>query len=137
MLTLNLKTFNMKITCRENCDNAPKKLLLKEFNISFGKGDVQNILSYLAANIVWDMVGDKVIKGKDEVEKELEAMKEYTATEINIDHIITHGKIAACNGNYKMGSGSSYGFCDVYEFDNHSKIAKIRRMTSYGIALKP
>ncbi|MBK6265153.1 nuclear transport factor 2 family protein [Marivirga sp. S37H4] len=126
----------MKITCKEDCENAPKKLLLKELNIAFGKGNVESILSQLTDDIIWEMVGDKVMQGKEEVAKELESMKEYTAVELNIDHIVTHGKTAACNGSFQMHSGDRYGFCDMYVFNNNSKTAKIKEMISYGIALK-
>lgn len=127
----------MKITCKEDCSNAPKKQLLKEFNIAFGKGDVEGVLMQLSDDIIWEMVGDKSMKGKEEVAKELESMKDYTAVELTIDNIITHGRTAACNGSFKMNSGAQYGFCDIYEFHNNSTTAKIKRMTSYAIALKP
>ncbi len=52
------------------------------------------------------MVGDKVIKGKEEVAAELQTMKDYTEEELNIDHIITHGKTAACNRSFKISSGA-------------------------------
>ncbi len=43
----------IKVTCKEDYANAPKKLLLRDFNIAFGKGDVNNICSHLSDDIVW------------------------------------------------------------------------------------
>lgn len=126
----------MKITCKENCENVPKERMLRDFNIAFGKADMDGVLAQMTDDIVWEMVGDKTMRGKDEVLKALEEMKAYTAEELNIHHIITHGHTAACNGNFQMQSGESYGFCDIYLFNNHSETAKIKEMTSYGIALK-
>ncbi|MGM0580607.1 MAG: nuclear transport factor 2 family protein [Bacteroidota bacterium] len=126
----------MKINCKANCGNAPRKQLLKDLNIAFAKGEVQLILDMLTEDVQWEMVGDKVMNGKAEVAKDLESMKDYTAVEINIDHIITHGTDAACDGSFLMKNGDRFGFCDVYEFENNSKKAKIKNMISYAIGIK-
>lgn len=125
----------MKINCKVDCGNAPRKQILKDLNIAFAKGEVQLILDMLTEDVEWNMVGDKIMKGKEEVAKDLESMKDYTALEINIDHIITHGKDAACDGSFMMKNGDKFGFCDVYEFENNSKTANIKRMISYAIKI--
>lgn len=126
----------MKINCKENCGNAPLKEMLRDFNIAFGKGDVKNIADKLTDDVVWEMVGDRTLEGKDKVVAELEKMKEYTASELTIDHIITHGKVAACSGSFTMKEGGSkYAFCDVYDFDKSGKNALIKAMKSFGIKL--
>jgi len=48
---------------REDCGNAPKKLLLKELNIAFARGDSEKILSFVTDDIVWEIVGEKRLKG--------------------------------------------------------------------------
>jgi hypothetical protein len=126
----------MKVNCKEDCGNAPRKQLIKDLNIAFAKGDVRTILDMLTENMQWDMVGDKIMNGKEEVAKDLESMKDYTAVELNLDHIITHGTTAACNGSFLMKNGDKFNFCDVYVFENNSKTAKIKRMISYAIAIK-
>lgn len=126
----------MKVNCKEDCGNAPLKEKLRDFNIAFGKGDTPAIVSQLTDNIEWEMVGDKLITGKEAVAAELEKMKAYTATELTIDHIITHGRAASCNGSFVMENGEKYAFCDVYEFDKSGKTARIRRMISFVIKLK-
>jgi len=123
----------MKINCKEDCGNAPRKELLRDLNIAFAQGEVQAVLDKLTEDVEWEMVGDKRMKGKEEVAEELESMKNYTAMEINIDHIITHGITAACNGSFKMKNGDQFSFCDIYEFENNSKTANIRHMVSYAI----
>jgi limonene-1,2-epoxide hydrolase len=126
----------MKITCKQDCGNAPLKELLKAFTIAFGKGDVESITNKLTQDIRWEMVGDKTIEGITEVTKVLESMKASTASELTIDHIITHGRTAACNGHMVMKeAGNTYAFCDVYEFNKNGPTAKIKRMTSYGVKI--
>ena len=126
----------MKINCKEDCGNAPLKEMLRDFNVAFGKGDVESIAEKLTDDIVWEMVGDKKYEGKKAVTEELERMKEFKAAELTIEHIITHGRTAACNGSLVMKrGGNKYAFCDIYDFDKNGKNAKIRKMISYGISL--
>src|SRR5690554_7763900 len=108
----------MEIICREDCGNAPLKELIHDFNIAFAKGDVKSIADKLTNDMVWEMVGDRHMTGKENVTKALEEMKSYTASKLVIDHVITHGKTASCNGKFVMTtSGEEFSFCDVYEFD--------------------
>ena len=127
----------MKINCKEDCGNTPLKEMIRDFNIAFGKGDIRSIADKLTDNIVWEMVGDKIIEGKEKVVAELEKMKEYTASELTIDHIITHGKVASCNGSFVMKEGGAkYAFCDVYDFDKSGKNARIKKMISFGVKIE-
>lgn len=128
----------MKVNCKEDCGNAPLKGMLRDFNIAFGKGDVESIAEKLTDDIVWEMVGEQKFEGKDRVVNELEKMKGYTAEEITLDHIITHGKTASCNGSYTFMEKEGkikYAFCDVYEFNKSGKNARIKKMISFGIKI--
>ncbi len=123
----------VKVTCKEDCGNSPRKMLLRDLNIAFANGDVTTLLAYVAENIQWDILGDQKISGKDEFKVALESMKEQKAVEMDIENIITHGATAAVNGVLRMEDGTTYDFCDVYVFAGHAKTAKIRAMTSYVI----
>lgn len=87
----------LKVICEENCGNAPKKQLLKDFNIAMAKCDIASIIEQVTDNITWRIVGDKQIEGKEEFTKELECIADKSATELHIEHIITHGNIASAN----------------------------------------
>lgn len=87
-----------KIIVEEDCGNAPKKLLLKELNIAFARGDSEKILSFITDDIVWENVGEKRLEGIENFRKELENLKEVEVAELKIEHIITHGWIASGNG---------------------------------------
>lgn len=120
-----------RIIIRPDCDNAPKKEFLKEFNIAFAKGDVDFIINNVSDDIHWIIYGDKEIKGKDEFRIEMNIMKDYTADELQIHHILTHGKEASISGEMKMGN-RTYAFCDLYEFTSAGN-QKIRGMKTYII----
>ncbi|PRX47349.1 nuclear transport factor 2 family protein [Salegentibacter salegens] len=115
-----------------------KEKFIQELNEAFAKGDVPFVLDCMADDIVWEMIGGKTSNGKEEIEKEMAAMKDIEMLEMTMDKVITHGKTAAANGHFRMkhnGEEKAYGFCDLYEFNGFKK-AKIKKMTSYVILLK-
>ncbi len=59
----------VKITVSADCGNAPKKLLLKDLNIAFVKGDTAFISESVADDLMWELVGDQTIHGKDDFVK--------------------------------------------------------------------
>ncbi len=107
---------------------------LKDFNIAFAKGNVEFIIESVTDEIVWDIVGDKKIEGKEKFIEELAKMKSKKATELIIDQILSHGKEGATNGIMKMQNGKNYAFSDFYKFKG-AKGAKIKSITSYVIEI--
>ncbi len=123
-----------KIVSSPNCGNSPKMAFLKEFNIAFAKGNVDFLIESVTDEIVWNIVGDKIITGKENFADELETMKTEKATELILDQILSHGKEGAVNGTIKMGNGKKYAFSDFYQF-NGARGSKIKSMTSYVIEI--
>jgi len=122
-----------KIIVEEDCGNAPKRLLLKELNIAFARGDSEKILSFVADDIVWESVGEKQLKGIENFRKELESMKQMEVEVLKIENIITHGWLASANGEIYLKNGRKFAFCDVYIFNSAAKTAKIKAIKSYSI----
>ena len=122
-----------KITVTPDCGNAPRKEFLKDFNIAFATGDADFIIQHVSDTIEWNIYGDKHIIGKENFIKEINSMKDYTADEVVIHSIITHGREAALNGEMKMGD-KTYAFCDVYRFTNTTS-DMITRMDSYVLPI--
>lgn len=125
----------LKISVDEDCGNAPKRILLRDFEIAFAQNDVAHLLEQVAADIHWNRVGDKVIEGTEAMAAEIARMQLSKATELTLTNIITHGKIGAVDGTLKFEDGSSYAFCHVYSFSSNAKNAKIKAITAYVIAL--
>ena len=123
-----------KITVKPDCGNAPRKEFLKDFNIAFATGKADFIINHVSDEIEWNIYGDKHISGKEAFIREVNIMKDYTADEVVIHFIITHGLEAALNGEMKMGD-KTYVFCDVYRFTNTTSDI-IKRMDSYVIEVK-
>ena len=119
-----------KIVSSPNCGNSPKMEFLKAFNTAFAKGDVAFLTESVTDNIVWTVIGDKKIEGKEKFAEALEKMTSEKATELTIHQILSHGKEGATNGLLKMQNGKQYAFADFYVFQS-AKGLKIKAITSY------
>ncbi|MEQ9287678.1 MAG: nuclear transport factor 2 family protein [Cyclobacteriaceae bacterium] len=120
-----------KIVVTPDCNNAPKKQLLKDFNIAFATGDVTTLEGMVSEGILWTIHGDKKVVGKASFVEEINIMKQYVADELIIHTIITHGAEAAVNGIIKMG-GDTYAFCDIYHFKSAGS-SIIKALDSYVV----
>lgn len=123
-----------KITVNTDCGNARKKEFLKEFNTAFAKGDSDFLAECVTDTIVWDIIGDKKMEGKEKFVGELEKMKAAKASELILDRILSHGKEGAVSGIMKMENGKNYAFSDFYEFSG-AKGEKVKAITSYVIEI--
>lgn len=119
----------MKINIKPDCGNSPEREFIIDFNLAFFQADTKFIIDHASNDIVWEIYGDKTIKGKADFSKEVMAMAGCLADELTIHHIITHGKEAACNGEFVIGE-KRYAFTDVYVFVSAGK-KTIEKMYSY------
>lgn len=60
------------INVKADCGNSPKMAFLKEFNIAVAEQDRKFLMESVSDTIIWDIVGDKKIEGKEDFAKELE-----------------------------------------------------------------
>ncbi|UCS92912.1 nuclear transport factor 2 family protein [Echinicola marina] len=124
-----------KIIASPNCGNSPKMAFLKEFNIAFAKGNIDYLIESVSDEIVWHIVGDKEIAGKEMFRSEMENMKTNKVVELTLYQILSHGKEGAVNGSMKMHDGKEYAFSDFYQFSG-AKGKLIKSITSYIIKMK-
>lgn len=125
----------LKVMVPSDCGNAPRKEFIRDFNISFAKNDTDAILKCMSEDIVWNMIGNKTLEGKDAVTEMLRTMEGEKARDLTIHTIITHGDTAAANGVMKF-ERTTIAFCDIYKFSGHENTAKIKELTSYGTEIK-
>jgi len=123
-----------KIISSTNCGNSPKMTFLKEFNIAFAKNNLDFIIENVTDEIVWNIIGDRKIEGREDFMDELKKMKSEKTTELFIDQILSHGKTGASNGIIKMQNGKKYAFSDFYVFQN-TKTTQLKSITSYVIEI--
>src|SRR5690625_4765727 len=124
---------NIKIECAENCGNSPKKELLRDLSIAFAKNEIGFCMDWMTDDVAWEIIGDKLIRGKGDFEKALRQMKDREVQQLRIQNIITHGNVGSVNGTLILNDKQSVSFCDVYTFRGFSKNLKIKAITSYII----
>lgn len=103
---------------------------LKKFNAAFATSDLDFILNAVSDEILWTIVGDKVIRGKEQFASSLQEMASTAPMTMEIRHVITHGKEAVVEGNMITPEGSTYAFCDIYTFSGF-KDSLIKEIKSY------
>lgn len=123
----------MKIIVQENCENAPRKEILRDLIIAIVEKDTQTILDYVDENMTHVEIGKPEVRG---VEGFLERIGQVIAgrvLELEILHIITHGKLASVNGRVETIDRREFHFSITFEFKGAAKTAKVKEMTSYII----
>lgn len=114
-----------------------KEEFLQKFNEAFVQNDINYIIDSTTDDIIWIMVGDKTIRGKEELAVSLNQMKDTSGLKLNVDSMIINGDQAAVEGSMSFedmdGNRKNYGFCDLYKFRDEGEL-KISLMRSYIIA---
>lgn len=65
-----------------------------------------------------------------------EESDEIALENMTLDGVITEGRKASNYGSMKMSDGTTYRFCDILEFEDHSKESKIVRIQAFVIEEK-
>lgn len=122
-----------KIIRSKDCGNSPKNKFLEELEIALAKRDVGFLLKSVTDNIHWNIVGQKSVRGTEELSETLQRIShDSEVTEIAIHHVVTHGKAGAVNGTKKNRDGKTFDFCTVYEFSN-AKGTSVNSIIHYAI----
>lgn len=126
---------DLKVVCPVDCGNAPKKILLKELNIAFAVNDLDFISDHIIDDLHWNIIGEKLILGKERLFKHLKQRASGKVLELHISNIITHGNTGSVNGKLVLENKTSYGFCNVYNFTSAGRKGKIKEITTYIIEI--
>lgn len=124
----------MKITSPQDCDNAPKRKLIKALNIAFAEGNIPELEEFFHPDMEWEMVGDRTLQGLEEVLRFLETIKTEKAEELELQQVITHGKHASAMGILRY-KNNAIAFHDHYEFTSAGS-SKLKRIISFAIPVK-
>ena len=97
----------------------------------FNASDHAKILSCLTEDVVWEMPGFFLLKGKKEFDGEIENDAFVGRPDITVIRMIEEGNIVVAEGavkaNMRDGGVLDAVFCDVFHFEN----GKIKKLTSY------
>lgn len=104
------------------------KAILEEANAAIAAGDYEKFLSFCADDTEWTFIGDKTLKGKEEVRRWL--AEEYSEPpENHVAHLIAEGDFLTAVGELTMkgedGQPVHYSYCDVWRFRD-GKMAELK-----------
>lgn len=110
----------------------------KQICREFSSGNFKFSYDYLSDDIQWNIVGDKILSGKDNVIEFCNKTAEYISgviTKFNIINLIEEDNCIAIDGTAefinKENVTTNVSSCDLYNFKNN----KIQSITSYCIAV--
>lgn len=122
----------MKLNLPPDCGNSPKKKLIADLTAHFASYAIPEVMEFMAEEVVWTLVGDKPIHGKENFASALREMSDIKASKLTILQILTHGKEAAVHGEMLMEDGKTYAFADFYTFAS-AGAKKVKSIVSYVI----
>ncbi|MEG0851387.1 MAG: hypothetical protein RSF34_11150 [Flavobacterium sp.] len=117
------------INTPQDCDNAPKRRVIRDFVIAFYKKDWQTINEKLEDKFTFKIIGDRTIDTGDELIKYLDS--DFNVIELTIHDILSHGKYGACNGIIKCKK-EEINFAYFFEFQSAGKNS-IKAISEYII----
>lgn len=123
----------MQIIVQENCENAPRKAILRDLIIAIVEKDTQTILEYVDEKMVHVEIGKAEVHGVEGFLERIEQVIAGRVLELEILHIITHGKFASVNGIVETIDRQEFHFSIFFEFKGAARTAKVKEMTSYII----
>ena len=124
-----------RISVSEDCGNSPKNILIRKLTIAIAKRNTKFILDTVVDDVMWNIVGNQVIEGKENLAGYLKQLKIDQVSLLTIHHIASHGKAGAVDGTQRMENGERFAYCDVYEFGN-TKGTMVSEITSFMIPIQ-
>jgi len=97
-------------------DNKSTLLIANDY---ISRGDHEGFLSFCTEDVVWEFVGDQVLRGKSAVRKYMETVyaepPEFEVQELlgDHEHVVAVGLIQLKESN---GRTASFKYCDVWKF---------------------
>jgi ketosteroid isomerase-like protein len=108
--------------------SAKNKEIVVKVDAAFAENNVEGFLSFCADEIEWTMVGDRTVKGKEEIRRWLGSMGSDPPS-FSPSGVIAEGNFVSAYGNMKLkdksGEAVQYSYCDIYRFRG-DKIIELR-----------
>ncbi|MFE8885030.1 hypothetical protein ACFYLX_04195 [Pseudarthrobacter enclensis] len=119
----------MKITMPSDCGNAPRLGIVGDFAVNWAAGDAAALSLWLSDDARWTVVGAGIHSGPGAAGQ---AMPPFTPERVQVISVITHGRLASCDGYLEAGS-RRVAFSHTFRFAGASKTAKVVELRSYCI----
>lgn len=120
------------VLCDFDCDNAPKKRMIRDYLVASASGDRATLESVLEESFVWTVPGEFQIKGRDAFIAELIANLQAVNI-LEVQSLISHGKEGSAHGTVINKKGKHVYFSDIFTFQSNKPDAKISKLTSFVV----
>jgi len=117
----------MKTVLPTDCGNAPRTTIVGEFITNWAKCDTDAMTAWLTDDVDWTIVGHETVSGEGVADR---VCLDVTSSYLEVTSIITHGRLASCDGLLESESGQIF-FSHVFRFASTSKAAKIKEARTY------
>ena len=112
---------------------ANRKEIVQRINDGFAENNLEKVLSFCTDDLVWTMVGDTTVSGKDAIRRWMASM-DPQPPKLTIRQTIAEGDAVIARGDMLMqekkdGPAIPYAFCDVYRFAGD----KVAELTAFVI----
>lgn len=112
--------------------SAKNKEVFKKADAAFAEGSIEGFLSFCVDDVVWTIIGEKTVKGKDAIRQWLASI-DMEPPKFTVENVIAEGDLLTAHGNMTMkdkeGKIVPYAYCDIYRFQD----GKIVELTSFVI----
>lgn len=119
----------MKIELPSDCGNAPRITIVSDFVVAWASGDIAAMSPWLADGVSWSMIGAGSHHGPDAAR---EVVPTITPDRIVIASVITHGRLASCDGFFEDAT-TRVDFNHAFRFSNTTKTGRVAEVRSYLI----
>lgn len=115
--------------------SAQNKAIVEKINDTFRQNSIDGFLAYCDDDVEWTMVGEKTVKGKENIRSWMNSMHPPEPPKFDVARMIAEDDMVAAYGEMTMDENDQkdvpYSYCDVYRLRN-GKIAELR---SYVVKL--
>lgn len=109
--------------------SANNKSVLEQANAAVTRGDYEGFLSFCTDDTLWTFVGDRVLRGKDDVRRWMAEAYSQGPPELTVEHLIAEGEFLTAVGvvttRGEDGKATRFAYCDVWR-SRDGKLAELR-----------
>ena len=110
-----------------------RKNIVEQINDAFAGNNLEKVLSFCSDDLVWTMVGDTTVKGKDAIRKWMASM-DPEPPHFTIQQVVAEGDLVVTRGDMimktkKESKAHAYSFCDIYRFQGD----RVAELTAFVI----
>jgi|SRR5690625_1006529 len=115
-----------------NCNNAPKKEIIRDFTVSFMERNKYGFVVTCNEDINLRIIPGRELQGVEEIHDHL-LKEKHTLSMLDLKSIITHGKEGAAYGSALTAEGERIELAWFVDFKSHKKNALIDQVTFFEV----